>query len=200
MDFLLRGGPFIWPILIESILALWVIIERCVFTFSVLSRKRKALREIAESIGDGKHGAENDVLSELGDLGNEIRKAREQGTLNLSLLSLQADRLASEAERQLSILHIVAQSAPLLGLLGTVTGMIQAFIRIQEIGGQVNPSDLAGGIWEALITTAAGLIVAIPALIAYIAFTRVAERFADEVHAAVSQIAHRLSRSGLEVI
>jgi len=78
--------------------------------------------------------------------------------------------------------------------------MIQAFIRIQDLGGQVTPSDLAGGIWEALITTAAGLMVGIPALIAYIAFAKTVERFAIETDAAVSEIGHRMSRSGLEVI
>lgn len=189
-----------WPILLESILALWFIIERCVFVFSVLPRKRRALDILVKVTGNEGQEQVDTSLTELGGLGKAVGKAREQGVLNLSLLNLQAERLIGEAERHLSILHIIAQSAPLLGLLGTVTGMIQAFIRIQELGGQVNPSDLAGGIWQALITTAAGLMVAIPALIAYIAFTRLADRFASEVAAAVSQIAHKLSRSGMEVV
>ena len=200
MDIIIRGGPFMWPILLESILALWVIIERVIFTFIILPRRRKALLELIENA----EITDNDKIPETGDsiqnIKRSIRKAHEEGSLNVSLLSLHAERLIGEAERRLSILHIVAQSAPLLGLLGTVTGMIRAFIRIEALGGQVNPSDLAGGIWEALITTATGLIVAIPALIAYIAFSRVAEKFASEVSAAVSQIAHKLSRSGLEVV
>jgi biopolymer transport protein ExbB len=84
-------------------------------------------------------------------------------------------------------------------LLGTVMGMIDAFIQIQNLGGQVNPSDLAGGIWVALITTAAGLTVAIPALIAYIGYGRVADKFSHSVDSAVSQIVHKLSRAGLEI-
>ncbi len=70
-------------------------------------------------------------------------------------------------EKNLAVLATVAQISPLLGLLGTVTGMIKAFMKIQEKAGFVNPGDLAQGIWEALITTAAGLVVAIPAFVAY---------------------------------
>ena len=70
-------------------------------------------------------------------------------------------------ERNLVILSTIAQIAPLIGLLGTVTGMIKAFMKIQEKAGFVNPGDLAQGIWEALITTAGGLVVAIPAFVAF---------------------------------
>lgn len=70
-------------------------------------------------------------------------------------------------EKYLNVLSTVTNVAPLLGFLGTVSGMIRAFMQIQEKGGAVNPSDLANGIWEALLTTAAGLAVAIPVLVAY---------------------------------
>ncbi|GAG69997.1 unnamed protein product [marine sediment metagenome] len=62
---------------------------------------------------------------------------------------------------------MIANVAPLLGLLGTVFGMIKAFMQIEMLGGSVDPSSLAGGIWEAMTTTAAGLTVAIPALLFY---------------------------------
>ncbi len=68
-------------------------------------------------------------------------------------------------ERNLGLLGTIAAVAPLLGFLGTVTGMIKAFMKIEFLGGNVNASVLAGGIWEALITTAAGLSVGIPVLI-----------------------------------
>jgi biopolymer transport protein ExbB len=200
MDIILRGGPVMWPILLESILALWVIIERIIYFTAVLPRRRRALADLVAAVGKSADGLIGSPSDELGGLRKAIDQARRQGTLNTSLLSLQAERLVQEADRFLSLLHIVVQSAPLLGLLGTVTGMIRAFIQIQALGGQVNPSDLAGGIWEALITTAAGLSVAIPALFAYIVFAGLADRFAHETDAAVSQIAHRLGQSGLEVV
>ena len=64
-------------------------------------------------------------------------------------------------------LELIANLSPLLGLLGTVLGMIQAFQKLESAGNQVDPALLSGGIWQALLTTAVGLIVAIPALIAH---------------------------------
>lgn len=72
-----------------------------------------------------------------------------------------------QLEKGFGALATIAGVAPLTGFLGTVTGMIQAFMRIQELGGNVNATVLAGGIWEALITTAAGLIVGILTLLGY---------------------------------
>ena len=64
-------------------------------------------------------------------------------------------------------LEVIANISPLMGLLGTVIGMVQAFNKVAEYSGQVDPSVLAGGIWEALLTTAFGLAIAIPALTAH---------------------------------
>jgi biopolymer transport protein ExbB len=70
-------------------------------------------------------------------------------------------------ERYLPTLAVIGNLAPLLGLLGAVTGMIKAFMVIQETGGKVNAAVLAGGIWEAMLTTAFGLIVAVPTIAAH---------------------------------
>lgn len=197
MDLMVRGGPLMWPILIESILALWIIIERGYFVAAVLPRMRLSLGRLVESIGS--HG-DKAPAEESSGIAKAIVRAREDGAVSRTLLTLEAESLAGSAERYLSVLSIVAQTAPLLGLLGTVMGMIDTFIRIHEMGGQATPSALAGGIWEALITTAAGLTVAIPALIAYIGYGRVADRFARQVESATSQIVHKLSKEGLEVM
>ncbi len=85
-------------------------------------------------------------------------------------------------------LSTIATIAPLLGLLGTVTGMIRAFIQIESLGGQVNATVLAGGIWEALLTTAAGLAVAIPAFLCYKWLTSIIDRFADDTNKAAYQL------------
>jgi len=71
----------------------------------------------------------------------------------------------NEARRGLRIIDLIATIAPLVGLLGTVLGMIEAFQALQDSGAQADPSALAGGIWEALLTTAAGMGIAIPASI-----------------------------------
>lgn len=74
----------------------------------------------------------------------------------------EAEELFAKLERGLSTLDMVAQLAPLLGLFGTVLGMIEAFRKLQDAGSSIDPSLLAGGIWVALLTTAAGLAVAMP--------------------------------------
>jgi len=77
------------------------------------------------------------------------------------------EREVREMEKFLPALNTIGQLTPLLGLLGTVIGMIKAFMVIQEYGGKVNAQMLAGGIWEAMLTTAMGLAVAIPTMLAY---------------------------------
>ncbi|MEZ5986090.1 MAG: MotA/TolQ/ExbB proton channel family protein [Hyphomonas sp.] len=77
-------------------------------------------------------------------------------------MEAEAEEAFMPLERGLRVLDIVVQLAPLLGLFGTVLGMIEAFQSLQEAGSQVDPSALAGGIWVALLTTAAGLAVAMP--------------------------------------
>ncbi len=200
MELMLRGGLLMWPILLESILALWVILERWMFAAVVLPRRRRALDDFTDSIGNPDGSTPEAVSAELRDLVRAVDRANEDGAVNRTLLALQGDRLVREAERNLTLLNVVAQTAPLFGLLGTVTGLIRAFVVIQSLSGQVTPSDLAGGIWEALLTTAFGLFVGIPALIAYIGFNRVADRYAQVVEAALSQIIHKLSKAGLEIV
>lgn len=89
------------------------------------------------------------------------------GTADEETLSLTANRQVRKLERGLGVLELITTIAPILGLTGTVTGMISTFQAIGEHGSRVDPSVLAGGIWEALITTAAGLLVALPAHVAY---------------------------------
>ncbi len=87
-------------------------------------------------------------------------------------------------------LSSIAHLSPLLGLLGTVTGMITAFMRLEEGGGRVDPAMLAGGIWEALLTTAFGLTVAIPAMAGFYYL----EGRVDEVRAAMKDASVRVLR------
>jgi biopolymer transport protein ExbB len=91
-------------------------------------------------------------------------------------------------EKGLSILATVAGIAPLLGFLGTVTGMITAFMTIEDLAGSANPSDLAGGIWEALITTAFGLIVGIFALAFYNYFLSKVKRLVGDMETVANDV------------
>lgn len=105
-------------------------------------------------------------------------------------------RIASSASQEfdrlrngMRVLELIAATAPLLGLLGTVLGMIEAFQKLEEAGSQVDPSLLSGGIWQALLTTAAGLIVAMPALAAWHAFDRRLESARVEANALIARLA-----------
>lgn len=91
-------------------------------------------------------------------------------------------------ERGLPVLATIAGISPLLGFLGTVTGMIQAFMKIESLQGNVNPAVLAGGIWEALLTTAAGLTVGIPTLIFYNYLTNKVQKFVFEMERSSTEL------------
>lgn len=94
----------------------------------------------------------------------------------------------ARARSGLRLLDLVVTIAPLLGLLGTVLGMIAAFQTLQQSGAQADPSDLAGGIWEALLTTAAGMGVAIPASMALSWFESVVDRLQADMEDLATRI------------
>lgn len=98
-----------------------------------------------------------------------------------------------QLEKGFGTLATIAGVAPLTGFLGTVTGMIRAFMRIQELGGNVNATVLAGGIWEALITTAAGLIVGILTLLAYNYLVSKVQRFVFQLEISSSNLLELLT-------
>lgn len=108
------------------------------------------------------------ALAALGESGVREDQARERA----------AQDAVARLERMRSgfrVLELIGQLAPLLGLFGTVLGMIEAFRALQDAGGDVRPALLAGGIWQALLTTAAGLAVAMPVIAALNALERVVE-------------------------
>lgn len=160
------------PIAISSVIAIAIIIERLIVirkakqnvpVFLVKIRgllKRKDLSSAYEYCLQEKTPAANIIRKGLKKvhLGHErVKEVIESaGTQEINKL-----------EKGLSVLATISGVAPLLGFLGTVTGMISAFMKIQDLQGAANPSDLAGGIWEALITTAFGLAVGIIAFTAY---------------------------------
>ena len=103
-------------------------------------------------------------------------------------LGLSGSNEIRKLEGHLKGLEMVANIAPLLGLLGTVLGMVKAFATLQQAGTQVDPSLLAGGIWEALLTTIAGLSVAIPALAAHYILDGSIEKFRHKVEEVTTRI------------
>lgn len=168
MELILKSGIFIYPIIAMSIFGLFIVIERTVFFLVELPKRRAMLQALLNSNNPDYHP---DTFFK------QIAAAIKSGKFDDEMIEIQVEKEVANAARFLSGLAVVAQSSPLLGLLGTVVGMIAAFVQIETLGDMVTPSDLAGGIWEALLTTAAGLIVAVPAGISYTIFQSQASRY-----------------------
>ncbi|MCV2881493.1 MotA/TolQ/ExbB proton channel family protein [Actibacterium sp. XHP0104] len=172
-EFLGRGGPAIWVIAALSVLTLALILWK-VYRLSVMgawagSRARRAV----DLWQDGQRDQARDAVSDRAGMRALLVRqalAARSGDMPEPAAREEVARVArallTEARSGLRALELIAAIAPLLGLLGTVLGMIDAFQTLQSAGAQADPAALAGGIWEALLTTAAGMAVAIPAAVA----------------------------------
>ncbi|MFH1943749.1 MAG: MotA/TolQ/ExbB proton channel family protein [bacterium] len=195
-EMLSRGGIVMIPLLLTSVLGLAVAIERAVFL-----RRRRILRpDVLAVVGsiekpDDIERVVNDLARRNDPFVNIVRvtlqhRGRRREEIKEAVVD-QGRREARSLERGLVILETVAGIAPLLGLLGTVTGMIRVFRVISEQGlGQTQ--SLSGGISEALITTVVGLIIAIPALVAYNYFSHKVEDLVLEIEKYSSQLLNKL--------
>jgi len=170
-EIVLAGGPFMWPIILCSIISgaivlerLWTLQQRRVVP-PELSRKIWALVE-AGQVNDKVVAAlqGNSPLGRL--LATGLAHRHRPRAVMMERLQDEGRHVAHDLDRFLNTLGTIAGVAPLMGLLGTVMGIIKAFNAIYS-GGLGDPRLLSGGISEALITTAAGLCVAIPSYIAY---------------------------------
>lgn len=192
LEIIKAGGWVMWPILAGSVIALGIIIER----FWTLRVPRIAPPGLAgrvwQQIRDGKFGREQlKALREDSPLGYilaaGIANARNGREAMKESIEDAGRHVVHEMERFLSTLGTVAALSPLLGLLGTVLGMIEVF-NVIALRGSGEPAALAHGISMALITTATGLVVAIPALFFHRWFTR----RIDELTVTMEQEAIRL--------
>lgn len=191
--YFIQGGLFMWPLLFFSLLALTIIIERIIVFHKAkinvnefLTKVRKALlvnRNVKEAIKvcEQYRGPVASVvkagLLRYGHDREDIEKTIENAAL------YELDRL----EKRLGGLATTANVAPMLGFLGTVSGMIKSFGTLATQG-LSNPGAVAAGISEALITTAAGLIIAIPAQLAYNWFTTKVTRFVRDIETASNML------------
>ena len=165
------GGPLMWPIILCSIGAAAIILER----FWTLQDKRVIPPDLTKKVWALIEGNQiNDKVITALEQNSPLGRVLAAGLANrhrpreimMERLQDTGRHVIYELERFLNSLNMIAGVSPLLGLLGTVTGIIKAFNAIQA-GGMGDPRMLSGGIAEALITTAAGLTVAIPALIGF---------------------------------
>jgi len=171
----LAGGPVMWPILLCSIFALAIILEKFWHVHKIKIDTQQFLNSVLDKM---KHHQVKEALDICEKTKSPISHILKAGILKYDRSRPQIKEAIEDAslyeiprlEKNLSMLATIAHISPLLGLLGTVTGMVRCFQTIQAKATSfhpVSPGDLAGGIWEALLTTVAGLIVAIPTFIVY---------------------------------
>lgn len=172
LSVIFKGGWLMLPIFIASVIAVAIIIDRYIVIRksklnapAFLVKIRSLLRKNDIS------GAVRYCKEEKSPASNIIRKGLKKHNLGHERVAEAIDNAGKQEvnklEKGLSVLATLSGVAPLLGFLGTVTGMISAFMNIENLQGAANPSDLAGGIWEALLTTAFGLAVGIIAFTFY---------------------------------
>jgi biopolymer transport protein ExbB len=186
-----KGGWLMWPLLFCSVAAIAIIIERGLFFYrhrydrDGFVDQLVAIIQKRDSIGALRFCRDQEhVLGYTGAyyLDNLEFDARVRQDVIRREGSVMLDRI----EGRLRWLSAIAHLTPLIGLLGTVTGMVAAFAKIHAMAGAAGPSALAGGIWMALLTTVFGLIIAIPSLAAYHWFEGRADRTARDMQYIVS--------------
>lgn len=164
--FLDLGGPVVALLLVLSVVSVATILVKLVQFQSAGVGRRHGLEE---ALRHWDAGEQERARLRATESRSHIRHAMLEAMERQNTTERFADRVAARGEERLSrlesgfrLLDSIAQIAPLLGLFGTVLGMIEAFRQLQGAGASVDPSVLAGGIWVALLTTAVGLAVAMP--------------------------------------
>jgi biopolymer transport protein ExbB len=201
-DLISKGGPVMYVIVLCSVIALAITLERWYYFFRI----RKCAVGLSEQVNgllrEGRWQeveelctGNRDPVARIIAAGLQVREkpAAERDDILARIGSGEMRRLTGN----LRGLGIVAHISPLLGLLGTVTGMMAAFMKIQELGGEVDAAILAGGIWEALITTAAGLTVAIPTMVFYHYFEGKIDTYYARMKEAAQLLSERLGERQL---
>lgn len=168
-EFIVTGGPFMWPLLACSVLIIAISIERSWFLQTRLVTPKGLSKQIVNLVNkDLLTDKQKEEISNLSSLGFLLISCIKYKDLQRDNLESKIEEKAIEVkyvlERNLNMLGTIATISPLLGLLGTVVGMITAFTGLTETSG-ANPDLLAAGISQALITTAFGLLIAVPGLV-----------------------------------
>ncbi|WP_456389056.1 MotA/TolQ/ExbB proton channel family protein [Profundibacter sp.] len=196
LDFLDRGGATLWLIAALSVLTLTLILWKAWHLALMGAWSGSATQRAISLWTDEQPDAALAILAGRRSLRARLAHVAMSARLDPDLDDSQAREETSRcaradlgaARRGLRALELISTIAPLLGLLGTVLGMIAAFQTLQEAGARADPSALAGGIWVALLTTAAGMAVAIPAGVALSWFESVSDRLQADMEDAATRI------------
>lgn len=201
MAFLLKGGLVMWPLFACAIASVAVMIERYFALRGLLRGSRGLADQVRSSLAAGRvRPAIAIVEAHPGPIAHVLKAAVENRGLGRQDLEHLITEVAMEEtpglSRGLGVLDTVITVAPLLGLLGTVTGMISAFQVVAVSTGLSAPTQITGGVAAALIATATGLAIAIATLVGYNYLTELVRRIVSEMEMAATQIINDLYLRG----
>ncbi|ACL69931.1 MotA/TolQ/ExbB proton channel family protein [Halothermothrix orenii] len=192
-NFISLGGPMTIPLIIASIFGVAVILEKLIFFARYRDNSFRLIKKIELLVEEG------DILTALNELKGErgpnakllstalAHHSEEPGRIKEVLQAVGEDEI-KKMEKHLPILDVIATVSPLLGLLGTVMGIISSFNIMGAAAGAANPHQISAGIAEALISTALGLIIAIPTAVFYSYFANKVENKAHEMNLSMIDI------------
>ena len=190
LDLIAKGGPVMIILLGFSVFAFAIIFVKLIQFFSAALSSTNKIEKILSKLSSTNP---KNLLNEIQQIKNPMARIIEVVIITKKDRRFDKESREAEISRIISIeirnlenylggLEVVASISPLLGLFGTVLGMIKAFLNLEKAGSQIDPALLAGGIWEALLTTAFGLAIAIPALTAYHLFENKISNTRDKIN------------------
>ena len=194
IEYMQSGGPLMWLILFCSILALAVFAERLLYYHRATIGVGDFLRGLSNLIQRHNYA---EALHESAGTPGPVARVVHAAIIHHDASRLELKEIVQEAgqlevprlEANLALLSTIAFVAPLIGLLGTVTGMIETFVSLSSHSGLATSAEISGGIYQSLLTTAAGLAVAIPAFVAY-----------SYLSARANRLMHDIERGGIEIV
>ncbi|MCY3859312.1 MAG: MotA/TolQ/ExbB proton channel family protein [Gammaproteobacteria bacterium] len=190
------GGYVVWVLLVISVVALAIVIVKQWQFARVRPESNDGIESALKLWRAGDRQSAIDALSDDGRFGSDIvlfaMQGRQNGDWETNALQDELERQGSlklrDLRTYLPALEVIGMLSPLLGLLGTVLGMIDAFQAMELAGNEVDPATLSGGIWQALLTTAVGLVIAIPALAVFNWMDHKVQRVAAKLDDAITQV------------
>ena len=196
IELVARGGRVMGVLLLLSLAGVSIILVKLHQFTRLRIWSRAWLEDVLSSVRSGDATRALTVMSEVpGPIARVLTIAlteRQRNDLSAEAVREEVQRAGDaeigSLESNLRGLEVIGSLAPLLGLLGTVLGMIRAFMRLEEAGARVDPSLLSGGIWEALLTTAVGIAVAVPAMAALAWFESQVDRVRRTMSDAVTRV------------
>ncbi|MCS5489628.1 MotA/TolQ/ExbB proton channel family protein [Algoriphagus limi] len=194
LDLLIKGGYMMIPLYLLFILAIYIFVERLMTLKKASKTPAHLLDQVKVLVSSGQvEKAKMLCADEKTPIANMIAKGIERIGSPLKNIEVSIENVGKieiyKLEKNLSLLATVSGAAPMIGFLGTVAGMIQAFIAIAQEEGMVSPKLLSEGIYEAMITTATGLVVGILAYLGY-----------NYLVTQVSKLVHRMEYASIEFI